>query len=123
IHKGDKMFFWEDTTKKTEEIAKELLGCLLVKETPEGLTSGFIVETEAYLGEIDMAAHSYEKRRTPRLASMYKSAGTIYVYQMHTQSLMNLVVQEPDVPEAILIRAVEPFQGIELMKKRRNRTG
>ena len=102
------MFFWKDPTKSTPEIAQELLGCLLVKETPEGTVSGFIVETEAYLGEIDAAAHSYQMKKTPRLASMYKEAGTIYVYQMHTQHLLNLVVQEPEIPQAILIRAVEP---------------
>src|SRR5690625_3371014 len=54
---------------------------------------------------------------------MYKEAGTIYVYSMHMQNLLNLVVQEPEIPEAILIRAVEPYEGIPLMKKRRKRDG
>lgn len=113
------MFFWEDSSCTTQEIARKLLGCLVVKETEEGVTSGFIVETEAYLGEIDQAAHSYRNRRTPRLTSMYKKAGTIYIYQMHMQHLLNLVVKEEGVPEAILIRAIEPFEGIEIMESRR----
>ena len=117
------MHFWENPDYTTQEIAKKLLGHLIVMESKEGPTSGFIVETEAYLGEIDQAAHSFEKRRTPRLKSMYKEAGTVYVYQMHTQSLLNLVVQEKEIPEAILIRAIEPLSGIEYMQARRKRPG
>lgn len=115
------MRFWEDTHKTTQEIAEELLGCLIVKETPEGIASGWIVETEAYLGEIDRAAHSYQLKQTPRLHSMYQKPGTIYIYQMHTHYMLNLVVQEKDIPEAILIRALEPEDGIHLMLDRRNR--
>lgn len=115
------MHFWKDTSLKTEEIAKRLLGCLLVKDSPEGKTSGWIVETEAYLGERDQAAHSYQRKRTPRLHSMYQEAGTIYIYQMHTHHMLNLVVQEENIPEAVLIRAVEPGEGISLMEERRRR--
>lgn len=117
------MSFWEDSTMTTQKIAQELLGCLLIHDTPDGITSGYIVETEAYLGEVDKAAHSYQRRNTPRLASMYKAAGTIYVYQMHTQNLLNLVVKEKGIPEAILIRALEPAQGLDLMRARRVRNG
>lgn len=117
------MYFWTNPNKTTEQIAQELLGCLLIHETSEGTTTGFIVETEAYLGEIDRAAHSYQLRNTPRLASMYKEAGTIYVYQMHTQNLLNIVVKEKGVPEAVLIRAIEPFQGTTLMTRRRDKPG
>lgn len=117
------MDFWLDRTKSTEEIAQDLLGCLIVKNTEEGQSSGWIVETEAYLGEIDEAAHSYELRKTPRLESMYKEAGTIYIYSMHTHQMLNLVVQKKGVPHAILIRAIEPYSGMELMKKRRKKEG
>lgn len=117
------MDFWLDKTKTTEEIAQELLGCLIIKETKQGICSGWIVETEAYLGEIDEAAHSYGLKKTPRLDSMYKKAGTIYIYSMHTHEMLNLVVQEAGIPHAILIRAIEPFTGIELMEQRRKKTG
>lgn len=117
------MTFWLDPTKTTEEIAQELLGCLIIKKTEEGICSGWIVETEAYLGEIDAAAHSYGFKKTPRLASMYKEAGTIYIYSMHTHQMLNLVVQEAGIPQAILIRAIEPYTGIELMEERRGKYG
>lgn len=117
------MYFFEDPTKSTEEIAQELLGHLLVKETPKGIVSGWIVETEAYVGVEDAAAHSYGGKRTPRLHSMYQEAGTIYVYRMHTHHLLNLVTQPAGDPQAVLIRAVEPVSGGELMEERRNKTG
>lgn len=117
------MDFWTDQTKTTEQIAQELLGYLVIKETDEGVTSGWIVETEAYLGEIDEAAHSYGLKQTPRLASMYKEPGTIYIYSMHTHLMLNVVVQEKGVPEAILIRAIEPQKGVALMSERRGKTG
>jgi DNA-3-methyladenine glycosylase len=103
----------------TLDLAKELLGCILVKETSEGISSGIIVETEAYLGTVDQAAHSYQNRRTKRTEVMFHNAGLVYTYQMHTHCLVNVVSGPVDVPEAILIRAVEPFTGIDLMLKRR----
>ncbi len=113
------MNFWHDQTKSTEEIAQDLLGCLIIKNTEEGSCSGWIVETEAYLGEVDEAAHSYALKKTPRLESMYKQAGTIYIYSMHTHQMLNLTVQETGVPHAILIRAIEPYIGIEVPNKQR----
>ena len=121
--RGIKLNFWTDHTETTEEIAQDLLGCLVIKETDEGVTSGWIVETEAYLGEIDEAAHSFGLKETPRLASMYKEPGTIYIYSMHTHLMLNVVVQEKGVPEAILIRAIEPYKGMALMSDRRGKTG
>lgn len=117
------MDFLFDSNMTTEEIAQNLLGCLLIKVTKEGTCSGWIVETEAYLGELDEAAHSYAMKRTPRIESMYKEAGTIYVYSMHTHQLLNIVVQESTIPHAILIRAIEPHTGIELMTQRRKKEG
>ncbi|MER2173768.1 MAG: DNA-3-methyladenine glycosylase [Carnobacterium sp.] len=117
------MNFWTDQTKTTQEIAQDLLGCLVIKETDEGVTSGWIVETEAYLGEVDEAAHSYGLKKTPRLASMYKESGTIYIYSMHTHLMLNVVVQDKGIPEAILIRAIEPYKGMALMSERRGKTG
>ncbi len=103
----------------TLELAKALLGCVLVKETEEGVTSGFIVETEAYLGPEDRAAHSYGNRRTKRTEVMFHEAGRVYTYVMHTHCLVNVVSGEKEKPEAILIRAVEPLEGLELMANRR----
>lgn len=117
------MYFFEDPTKTTEEIAQELLGHLLVKETPEGTVSGWIVETEAYLGVVDEACHSYQGKRTPRMEVMYHPAGTIYVYAMHGHHLLNVITQDETKPQGILIRAIEPVSGEELMEERRGRTG
>ena len=77
--------------KPTIELAKALLGCLLVKETEEGTTSGYIVETEAYMGPEDRAAHSFGNRRTKRTEIMFGEAGKVYTYQMHTHTLVNVV--------------------------------
>jgi DNA-3-methyladenine glycosylase len=105
--------------KPTLELANSLLGCLLIKETDEGTASGFIIETEAYIGPEDRAAHSYGNRRTKRTEAMFGESGTIYTYVMHTHTLVNVVSAEKEKPEAILIRAVEPYEGIDLMKQRR----
>lgn len=103
----------------TLALAKSLLGKMLVHETEEGVSSAIIVETEAYLGLTDRAAHSYGNRRTKRTEIMYHGAGLVYTYQMHTHCLLNIVSAGIDEPEAVLIRAVEPYSGIELMLKRR----
>lgn len=105
--------------KPTLELTQALLGCLLVKETVAGVTSGIIVETEAYLGSVDRAAHSFGGRRTKRTKVMFESPGHIYTHTMHTHTLVNVVSAEAENPEAILIRAIEPYDGIELMMKRR----
>jgi len=105
--------------KNTLELARTLLGCLLVKETEEGVAAGFIVETEAYMGAWDRAAHSYGNRRTKRTEVMFQSPGYVYTYQMHTHCLVNVVSGREDIPEAILIRAIEPYIGTGLMFARR----
>ena len=103
----------------TLDLARSLLGCVLVKETEEGTASGYIVETEAYLGPEDRAAHSFGNRRTKRTEIMFHEAGRIYTYVMHTHCLVNVVSGEEEKPEAILIRAVEPLEGEALMESRR----
>lgn len=107
----------------TEEIAEKLLGRLLVHETAEGRVSGFIVETEAYLGVPDMASHSYTGRRTKRTEAMFQEPGTLYVHVMHTHILLNLITQAEGTPEGILIRGIEPYEGVEQMKERRLKHG
>jgi len=105
----------------TVEVAHDLLGKLIVVPDSEGRrVSGMIVETEAYLGVEDRAAHSYGGRRTPRNEVMYGPAGRVYVffvYGMYNQ--FNVVTGPADHPHAILIRAVEPVEGIEIMRERR----
>ncbi|HMM80207.1 MAG TPA: DNA-3-methyladenine glycosylase [Pyrinomonadaceae bacterium] len=113
----DRKFYAREDTAK---IARELLGKLLVVASPEGRVSGMIVETEAYLGEIDRAAHSFGGRRTKRNEVMYGEPGFAYVffvYGMYNQ--FNCVTGVAGTPHAILIRGVEPVDGVELMQKRR----
>lgn len=104
----------------TLQLAEALIGKLLVHETPKGRMSGFIVETEAYMGPLDRAAHSYGGRKTKRTEVMFREPGHIYTYQMHTHTLINVVAEDVDVPHAILIRAIEPVEGEELMADNRN---
>ncbi|USK40028.1 DNA-3-methyladenine glycosylase [Cytobacillus firmus] len=103
----------------TLQLAEALLGCLLIKETEEGMASGYIVETEAYMGPEDRAAHSFGNRRTKRTEIMFNEPGFVYTYVMHTHCLVNVVSGPKEKPEAVLIRGIEPVEGLELMKKRR----
>lgn len=102
-------------------VARELLGKLLVIPVRNGRrVSGRIVEVEAYRGPEDRAAHSYGGRRTKRTETMYGIGGTVYVffvYGMYNQ--FNVVTNVEDNPHAILIRAIEPVEGIEVMRTRR----
>jgi len=107
----------------TTENAKLLLGKKLLIFHEEQLLGGYIVEVEAYLGTIDMAAHGYNGRRTPKVESLYKEGGTIYVYTMHGHNMVNLVMQQEGVPEGVLIRGLQPTDGIELMQENRAATG
>lgn len=103
------------------DLAPALLGQYIVHETDAGLTAARIVETEAYLGPEDRAAHSFNNRRTKRTEVMFAESGRIYTYQMHTHTLMNVVAGEEGIPHAILIRGAEPVEGLELMQGRRGR--
>lgn len=113
----DKFYIREDTVA----VARDLIGKLIVVPNENGKrVSAMIVETEAYLGEIDKAAHSFGGRRTKRTEIMYAKGGSVYiffVYGMYYQ--LNVVVGPIDHPHAILIRAVEPIEGTELMRERR----
>jgi DNA-3-methyladenine glycosylase len=109
------------TRRDTLRVASDLLGKLLVVPDGKGRrVSGMIVETEAYLGEIDKAAHSYGGRRTARNEITYAEGGHVYVffvYGMYYQ--LNLVTGREGHPHVVLIRGVEPVEGIEIMRKRR----
>lgn len=102
----------EDVTK----IAKEILGKILVTTFNGVLTSGRIVEAEAYAGAGDKASHAYGNRRTARTEVMFGNPGTAYVYLCYgIHHLFNVVTNKKDIPHAILIRSIEPLEGIEDM--------
>lgn len=101
-------------------VSEELLGKTLVHITEEGITKGKIVEVEAYMGAQDKAAHSYGNLRSERTKIQYGEGGYAYVYLIYGMHIcMNIVANRETIPEAILIRALEPLEGIDLMKKRR----
>lgn len=103
----------------TITVAKELLGTYLVTNLPEGRTIGQIVETESYLGATDPAAHSFNGK-TKRNAVMFGPAGYAYIYFIYGMYYcINAVTAKAGAGEAVLIRALEPINGIELMQKRR----
>jgi DNA-3-methyladenine glycosylase len=100
------------------QIAKELLGKVLVTILEGKMTSGRIVETEAYAGENDRASHAF-KGRTPRTQVMFGEGGTAYVYLCYgIHQMFNIVTNKKGMPHAILIRAVEPLEGINNMLER-----
>lgn len=101
------------------EVAKELLGKILVTNFDGQLTSARIVETEAYAGVIDKASHAWNGRRTNRTEIMYAPGGTAYVYLCYgIHHLFNVVTNKTDIPHAILIRGAEPLKGIDIMLRR-----
>ena len=101
------------------KIAKELIGKVLVTQFGEVITSGRIVETEAYAGAIDRASHAYGNRRTNRTEVMFQSGGLAYVYLCYgIHHLFNVVTNVKDTPHAVLIRALDPLQGINTMLER-----
>src|ERR1051326_5291563 len=100
-------FYLRDDVVK---ISKELLGKFLVTDiNGEGITSGMIVETEAYAGEIDRASHAFGRRYTKRTQVMYEEGGRAYVYFIYGfYNLFNIITNQFNIPHAILIRAIEP---------------
>jgi DNA-3-methyladenine glycosylase len=105
------------------DIARQLIGKVLVTNFDDIRTSGIIVETEAYAGEQDKASHAYGARRTVRTETMYASGGVAYIYLCYgIHHLFNIVTNKADIPHAVLVRALEPLEGIDEMMKRRKKT-
>ncbi|MDX6305116.1 MAG: DNA-3-methyladenine glycosylase [Blastocatellia bacterium] len=103
------------------EVARDLLGKKLVVPGKNGArVAGIIVETEAYRGPQDRASHAYNGRRTNRTETMYGIGGTAYVYFVYGMyNQFNVVTNVADTPHAILVRAVEPSEGLNIMRRRR----
>jgi DNA-3-methyladenine glycosylase len=106
-------------SRDTETVAKELLGKIMVHRTKQGILKGKIVETEAYFGSKDPASHAHG-RMTSRNFLMFDQPGKAYVYFCYGNHwLFNIVAKKDGCPGAVLIRALEPLKGVEIMKKNR----
>ena len=103
-------------------ISRELLGKVLCTNFHGKLTSGIIVETEAYAGVTDKASHAYGGRKTKRTETMYEKGGSAYIYLCYgIHHLFNIVTNKENIPHAVLIRAIEPQDGLKIMLERRNK--
>ena len=113
--------FYESTD--VVNLAKKLLGTIVISDIEGKITSGIIVETEAYRGPDDKGCHAYGGRYTERTKTMYTSGGTVYVYICYgIHPMFNVVTGPEGDAHAILIRAIEPLTGIEIMQERRKIT-
>jgi DNA-3-methyladenine glycosylase len=110
-------------SQSTEQVARALLGAVVVSQTGGVRTAGRIVETEAYLGHTDPASHGFAMRRHARNASLYGPAGTWYVYLSYgVHWCCNLVCEGKGLGGAVLLRALEPLEGLDAMMERRRTT-
>jgi len=101
------------------QIAKELLGKVVVTNIDDKITSGRIVETEAYMALVDKASHSFGGRRTAKNEHMYSGPATSYIYICYgMHQMLNIVTNKKNIPDAVLIRAIEPMDGIDIMLER-----
>jgi DNA-3-methyladenine glycosylase len=104
-------------------ISKNLIGKYLFTRIDGEVTGGYIVETEAYNGVIDKASHAYGNRITPRTQTMFGQGGVAYVYLCYgIHEMFNVVTAKEGTPHAILIRAINPTDGLDIMQLRRNMT-
>jgi len=102
-------------------LSRDLIGKYLFTCIDGVITGGYIVETEAYNGVIDRASHAYGNRLTPRTKTMYQAGGVAYVYLCYgIHEMFNIVTNVEGNPNAILIRAIQPTEGLEAMQVRRN---
>jgi len=110
-------------TRDTLTVAKDLLGKHLVHNSSEGKTIGKIVEVEAYIGPNDAASHSYKSLKSKRTEIQFGIGGFAYIYLIYGMYYcFNVVTNIEERPEVVLVRAIEPIEGLELMKMRRKTT-
>ncbi len=118
MSKLSKDFYLQDDVVS---LSKQLLGKVLFTKDEKTVTAGIITETEAYAGETDKASHAYGGRRTERTETMYAEGGISYVYLCYGMySLFNVVSNKKDIPHAVLVRAIQPIEGIKKILERRN---
>lgn len=108
------------THRPTQEIAQDLLGRPLIYESPAGLVGGWIVETEAYLGQADNASHAYQGHRSAANEALYGPPGTIYIYERRGLFMCDIAVQDAEVPQGVLLRGIQPIWGIDVMTENRD---
>jgi len=109
------------TSKDVVGLSRDLIGKYLFTRIDGVITGGYIVETEAYNGAVDKASHAFGNRLTPRTKTMFMQGGVAYVYLCYgIHEMFNIVVADEGVPHAILVRAVNPTDGLEAMQVRRN---
>lgn len=113
-HRLPPEFFQSDVVR----VAQQLIGCRLCRRSRNGLATGIIVETEAYLPEADSASHAAVGPNRKNEA-MFGPAGRAYVYTIHARQCFNVVTDDQGIGAAVLIRALRPVQGFDLMKQRR----
>ena len=118
MSKGMKVLPRSFYERDTSEVARALLGKILVHRGHGGITNGKIVETEAYYGEGDPASRA-SRGKTKMNEIMWGPGGRAFVYVVHGNCLFNVTAEREGVPGAVLVRALEPLEGIELMQKRR----
>ncbi|MCB0496815.1 MAG: DNA-3-methyladenine glycosylase [Cyclobacteriaceae bacterium] len=110
------------TNENVVEVARNLIGCRLYTQLGGVLTGGIIVETEAYNGRTDKACHAFPEKRTERTSVMYEQGGVAYVYFVYGMHyLFNIVTHKKGFADAVLIRAIEPLEGVEEMMLRRGK--
>lgn len=97
-------------------VAEDLIGKIIIRKYDNNTLIARIVETEAYIGKIDKASHAYNYKRTPRTETLFSEAGIIYVYKIYGMyNCMNIVTGDKDDPQGVLIRAIEPISGLDIM--------
>lgn len=102
-------------------LAPDLLGKILVRNDNGAITSGLIVETEAYCGPLDKAAHTFNNKRTSRTEILFHSAGFAYIYMIYgLHHCLNVTANLPGKPECVLVRALQPLDGQNIMSERRH---
>lgn len=106
--------------RDTLEVARDLLGCVMVREYEGERLMGRITETEAYIGRCDKACHAYGYKRTKRTETLFARPGTAYLYLIYGMyTCLNFVTEKEGEPAAVLIRALEPLEGVETMARLR----